>query len=144
MPPADARQSVELGPPAKLACFPFRRNPTSQLQLVQRGVERSVADLERFPGHLFQPLANCPTMHWGQRQNLQDQKIQRPLHEIRRFTQNGCPRLPRSYLSCHRLHKSCAARASASRPDHGLTITPAELKANPTPYELVLANQSTD
>src|SRR5262245_48650764 len=52
MPATRAGQRVELGPPIVLGRFPFRGNPALVLELVERRIERALADLEDLSGDL--------------------------------------------------------------------------------------------
>src|SRR5262245_11121559 len=80
-----AGQVVELRAPPEVARLPLRGDPALLLELVQRGVERSVADLQRVIGDLPEALADRPAVHRLERQNLQDQEVERSLDEIWRL-----------------------------------------------------------
>src|SRR5262245_44625373 len=87
--PTGPGQLVELCPPPQVAGFPLRRDPALLLELVQRRIERSVADLQRVAGDLAEPLADRPAMHRPEREDLQDQKVQRALNEVGWFAHDA-------------------------------------------------------
>src|SRR5690606_31860740 len=93
---ASARQRVELGPPVVLRGAPFGRNPAVVLELVQRGIERSVAYLQHLVGDLPQALANCPAMERFEGEDLQQQQVEGALDQIWRSA-HVFTRLPRGY-----------------------------------------------
>src|SRR4029079_4541986 len=84
-----ARQRVELGSPVVLTRAPLRRDPTLLLQLVERRVERTVAHLQHVRRQLLEPLADRPAVHRFERQHLEDEKVQRALHQIVRLAHGG-------------------------------------------------------
>src|SRR5580765_86157 len=53
-------QFVELRTATELAGLPLRLDPTFLLQLVQCGIQRSIADLQVVPRHLLESLAHSP------------------------------------------------------------------------------------
>ena len=75
---AGRRQRVELRASAQLANFPFGRDPASQFQLVKRGIQRSITHLELLAGDLLQSLADRPAVPGRERDDLQQQEIERP------------------------------------------------------------------
>src|SRR5262249_9319965 len=92
---AQPGQRIEFGATIVLTGPPLGRDPSFLLQLVECRVQRSVADLQYFAGHLLQPLADGPAVKRLQGQNLQNQQVQRALHQIGRFAHWSLPRLPR-------------------------------------------------
>jgi hypothetical protein len=80
---ARARELVELGTPTELARPPLGLNPTLLLKFVQRGVQRSVADLKGTTRDLAQSLADRPPVHGFEREDLESQQVRR--------TKAGCP-----------------------------------------------------
>jgi pimeloyl-ACP methyl ester carboxylesterase len=58
-------------------------DPPRHLELVQRGVQRTVADLQDLAGDLLQALADGPAVERLEGENLQDQEVEGALHEIR-------------------------------------------------------------
>src|SRR5262245_34304842 len=71
MTPAGPRQRVELRPPVVLARAPFSLNPALLLELVQRGIERPVADLQHLARDLTEALADRPAVHRFERDDLE-------------------------------------------------------------------------
>src|SRR5207247_9191920 len=82
---ARSRQRVVLGAAPELARLPFRRNPAGQLELVQSGIQRSIADLQFIARDLLESLADRPTVLRAYRENLQQQQVQCSLYEVRRL-----------------------------------------------------------
>ena len=66
-------------------------------ELVQSGVERSIAYLQYVAGNLLQSLADGPAVKRLKGKNLKDQQIKGALNEIRRLTQTLTSRLPRDH-----------------------------------------------
>ena len=58
-------------------------------ELVERGVERALADLQDVARHLPDALRDRPAVHRLERDDLQDQQVQRALHEIGRFAHSA-------------------------------------------------------
>src|SRR5688500_15273272 len=56
----DGGECVELRAAVVFRRLPLGLDPASLLELVQRGIERAVADVERVFGHLLQAVANGP------------------------------------------------------------------------------------
>src|SRR6266478_9263988 len=79
---AGTGQRVEFRAPPELARFPLGRNPASQFQLVERGVKRPVADLELLVRHFLESLADGPSVLRFERDDLQQQQVERSLDEI--------------------------------------------------------------
>ena len=65
--------------------FSLAFDPAFLFQLVERGVERPVADLKNIAGYLKQPLPDRPAVQWLEGENLENQQIQSPLEEIGRL-----------------------------------------------------------
>src|SRR5262249_9811461 len=83
--PAEPRQRVIFRAPSELAGLPLGFDPALLFQLVQRGVERAVADLEDIARHLQEPLADRPSMQRLEREDLQQQEVERALNQVGRF-----------------------------------------------------------
>src|ERR1700722_10849005 len=109
---AQSCQGVEFCSSAELTGFPFGRDPAFLLQLVQRGIERAIADLQYLAGDLRQALTDSPTVQRLQRQNLEKQEVQGTLDQIRWFAHSLSPRLPRisvhDYVLGKQEHVVCA------------------------------------
>ena len=73
---------------------PFGTDPAVLFEFVKRWIERALADLQNFAGHLVDALRDGPTMHGLERDDFQDEQIQGALDEIRGLTQS---RVLRSY-----------------------------------------------
>jgi len=58
-------------------------------ELVQCGIEGTVADTENIAGNLFQALANGPSVQRLQRQYFKDEHVQRPLDQVGGLTHEG-------------------------------------------------------
>src|ERR1051325_2294740 len=82
---AFTRQRVVLGATVVLAVSPLRFDPSLLLQLVQRGIERALTHLQNVVRHLADPLRQCPAVHRLERDDLENQKIQRALYEVSRL-----------------------------------------------------------
>ena len=63
-------------------------------QLMQRWVERTVADAQHIAGNLLQALTDGPSIQGLQRQYFEDQHVQRPLDQIGRLAHKVSSRLP--------------------------------------------------
>src|SRR5262245_14802324 len=87
--PTGPGQLVELCPPPQVAGFPLRRDPALLLELVQRRIERSIADLQRVAGDLAEPLADRPAVHRSQCEDLEDQQVKRALNEVGWFAHDA-------------------------------------------------------
>ena len=85
MTPAEARERIEFRATIVLRCFPLGGNPALLLQLVQSGIERAIADLQHISGDLFEALADGKTVERLERENFQQQHVQRALDQIGRF-----------------------------------------------------------
>ena len=92
---AGPRKRVKLCPAVVLTRAPLGCDPRLLLELVQGGIEGSVADLEDVGGQLLQPQADGPAIHRLEYEHLENQKVQRSLHEIRWLAHEASPsRLP--------------------------------------------------
>jgi hypothetical protein len=77
---AQTRQRVELRAPPDLAGVPFRRYPALLLQLVERWIARSIANLQNIGGDLFEPLADGESVERLQSQDLKKEGFQGTLN----------------------------------------------------------------
>src|SRR5947209_2801144 len=123
MPAAGPRERVELRAAVVLARLPLRGDPPLLLQLVQRRIQRPVADLENVARDLFQALADRPPVQRFERDDFQDQQVQGALDEIGRFAHSQLPRLPRAgayttLLSVSKWKNRQPARLTDIRPFH--------------------------
>src|ERR1700730_16971933 len=98
MAPAWTGQRVELRAAVVLGRLPLGRDPASLFQLVQRGIERAIADLEDVTGHLLEALADRPAVKRLEREDFQNQEVQGALHQVRRLAHRMSSRLPRTHL----------------------------------------------
>jgi hypothetical protein len=84
--PARPREGVDLGTTLVLSDYPFSRDPALLLQLVQRGIQRTIAHLECLVRHLVEALTDGPPIERLKGQDFQDQEVQCPLDQIGWFT----------------------------------------------------------
>src|SRR5262249_32921331 len=87
--PAQPREGVELRFPVVLGRLPLRLDPAFLLELVERRIERALADLEHVAGHGPQPQADRPAVQRLERQDLQQEKIESSLDQIARLAHLG-------------------------------------------------------
>src|SRR5712691_3526509 len=89
-----SRQFVELRTATQLAGLPLRLDPTLLFQLVEGGIQGTIADLQFLARHLLESLAHRPPVQWLECQDFQQEQIERALDEIGWLTHQCCPRLP--------------------------------------------------
>ena len=82
---ARAGQRVELRSPIVLALLPLGGDPAVLLELVQRRIERAVADLQHVVRDLPQALADGKAVQRFEREDLQNQQVESALDEIGGF-----------------------------------------------------------
>src|SRR3954468_3330281 len=82
LPASSAGERIELGAPVVLGRLPLVLDRALVLQLVQRGIERSIGDLKTVARGLPQPQPDGPAVQRLERQNLEQQQVQRALDEI--------------------------------------------------------------
>ena len=80
--PSRASERVELGAAIVLARLPLRGDPALVLELVQRGVELSVAHLQDVTGYLLEALPDGPAVERLEGEDFENQQVQRALDEI--------------------------------------------------------------
>src|SRR6185295_19532695 len=68
-------QRIELCTTIVLTRAPLTLDPAFLFQLVKRGVERPVADLQDIAGYLQQPLPDCPPIEWLKGENRKNQQV---------------------------------------------------------------------
>ena len=61
--PSGSGQGVVFGAPAILADVPLRADPAVLFQLVERGVQSALTNLQNFTGHLLYALRDAPAVH---------------------------------------------------------------------------------
>ena len=61
-------------------------DPAFLFELVERGIQRSVAHLQHVLGNLLEALPNRPRVERFEREDLEDQKVERALQEVGRLT----------------------------------------------------------
>ena len=71
LPSPQPRQRIELGAAVVRAGLPLGGNPAFLLELVQSGIEGTVADLENVCGNLLQALADGKAIERLERENFQ-------------------------------------------------------------------------
>lgn len=81
-PPTGTSERVELGAASEFARLPLGRDPTFLFELVQRRIERSIADLKNIARDLIQTLAHGPPVKRLQGEDFEKQEVQGALHEI--------------------------------------------------------------
>src|SRR5205814_9076124 len=67
---------IEFGRAAGVALLPYAANPTFVFELMQGRIERAVADLESFVGHLTQALGDGPAGSRLEVEDLENQQIE--------------------------------------------------------------------
>ena len=82
MPASRPRQRVELRAAIVLAELPLGCDPAFVFELVERRIQRAVADLEDIARDLAQALADGPAVLRLERQDLQNQQVKRALDEV--------------------------------------------------------------
>src|SRR6185437_13129068 len=82
---AGASERIELGAAIVLARPPLRGDPPLLLELVQRGIERAVADLEDVGRQLFELLPDRPAIHRLEGEHLEQKEVQGALDEVGRL-----------------------------------------------------------
>jgi hypothetical protein len=83
-PPAGAGERIHLGAPSELAVLPFGGDEAGKFQLVQGRIEGPLADLPLVARYLLQALADRPAVQRLEREDLEEQEVECPLHEIGR------------------------------------------------------------
>src|SRR5215469_2491614 len=78
-------QAVVFGPAIILSCPPLRLNPSGTLETAERGKEGTGIHLKNAFADLLDAHGNAITVHRFQRQRLQNQHVQCPLHQISCF-----------------------------------------------------------
>ena len=76
---AGAGQRVELRLAAGFRLFPFGLQPPLLFQPVERRIERSLVDLDHRAGDLLQPLRDAVAVRGLEREDLQNQHVERAL-----------------------------------------------------------------
>src|SRR5580765_1258077 len=110
MPAPQSREGVEFCATPELARLPLSGNPALLLQFMERRIERAIANLQHIARDLLQALTDGPAMQRLQSQDLEKQKVQRALHQIRRLAHTPYPRLPRAILNLKGLDKQGVSR----------------------------------
>jgi len=80
--PALPRQAVELGVATGLRRPPLGPKPAAVLEPVQRGVQRALLHLEGVFGDLLQTLPDGVAVERSERNDLQQQQVERALKKI--------------------------------------------------------------
>src|SRR5262245_37178398 len=79
---AGSRERVVLRPPAACRDLPLSAQPSFLFEFVEGGVQRPIAHLQILARHLTQPLADGPRMERLERDDGEEEEIQRSLDEI--------------------------------------------------------------
>src|SRR4051812_24544660 len=82
LPPAATRQVVELGVAPGLARLPLGLQPPARLEAMERRVQRALLNLQHVLRHLLQALGDGVAVQRPERDDLQNQKIERALEKI--------------------------------------------------------------
>src|SRR5262245_22371472 len=83
LPSSKPGQRVELRATVVLTGLPFGLDPSRLLQLVECRIERAIAHLEDVARHLLQALTDRPAVERLEREDLEEQKIECSLNQIR-------------------------------------------------------------
>ena len=75
------RKGVELGLPAGLRLFPLGAQPAFLLQAVEGWIERALVDLDHRTRDLLQPLRDTVPMGGFEREDLENQHVERALRD---------------------------------------------------------------
>jgi hypothetical protein len=81
LPAAGGSEGVELGGASGGRFFPLATNESFVLELVERGIERAVGDLEGLVGHLAEALRDGPAGAGLEIEDLEDEEVERALEE---------------------------------------------------------------
>src|SRR6266481_10144611 len=87
------RKGIIFGTPVILGLAPLGGDPALLLQAVERGVKRTLIDLQLLFGDLADALRDGPAVHGLESDSLEDQQIECALDEIGGFAHD----LPISY-----------------------------------------------
>lgn len=85
MAPSRPRQRIEFGAAIVFRVSPLGGDQAVVLELVERGVERAVADLESVGRDFAKTVADRPPVHRLQREHLEDEHVEGALNEIVRL-----------------------------------------------------------
>src|SRR5687768_16967273 len=96
---AGTRQRIELRAAVVLRRLPLGCDPAFVLELVQRRVERAIAHLQNVVGNLVEPLADRPAVEGLEREDFQDEQVERALHEVSWSTHGASTRLPMATIA---------------------------------------------
>src|SRR5439155_26114690 len=80
--PARARETIVLRVAMILRRAPLALDPSLLLEALERGVERSLIDVEHTPRELLDALADAPAVHRLERQCLEDEQIERSAENV--------------------------------------------------------------
>lgn len=83
-PPACGGERIEFCAASQLTGFPLGANPSGELELLERRVDRAVARLKRFVRDLAEALADRPSVLRLQGDDFQEQQIERSLDQVGR------------------------------------------------------------
>src|SRR5579864_1201257 len=92
--PPEWREGIKLRATVIFTRLPLRSNPASMFELVQGGIEGTIADAQDVAGNLFQALADRPAVHRPQGEDFQEQHVERPLNQVGRLAHELSSRLP--------------------------------------------------
>src|SRR5262245_20760325 len=92
-------EAVILGAPVVLAEPPLGGDPAFLFQLVQRGIQRTVAHLQDFHGDMLQAQPDSPRVQWFEREDLENQEVEHALQQIGRLTHGALPEVTEGSLS---------------------------------------------
>src|SRR6266849_5335883 len=91
LPPPASREFVIFRAPVVLRCPPARFDPATALQPVQRGVQRTLLNLQCIARNLLDSLGDGPAMLRFERQRSQDQQVQGALRQVDAFDGHVLP-----------------------------------------------------
>src|SRR6185369_12861551 len=80
------REFIKLSPSIVFRHSPLRLDPAAFLHTVKRRIERAILDFEQIFRRFVYALNETVAVHRSTRQSVQDQQLQRALHQVRAFT----------------------------------------------------------
>src|SRR5262252_7908952 len=89
--PSMGSEPVVLRAAVVLTHVPLGFDPALLFELVERGIQRALADAQLLAGQLPDALRDRPAVHRLERQDAEDQQVECPLHESGRLAHRRAP-----------------------------------------------------